>query len=572
MSKLDKSRKLGFLVLPLFALSGLVISGPAQGAITSYSSRGDAAKQTSISFGPSVESEITADQIDLDPLESTSTDASPTDSSVSLSSLETRSSATPPPSKLDDSYLALPNASSSTSASNLLTKTSAENSTREEKSATAPSPVTEDEETVSFQPDAYEEANYRDFITRAEFESEVSKLSWKKGPFTFTPYGFVWVNCAWNSSRCVTDPFCLYAISDGVDDTAGAAVDARTSRFGMMIDGPGFPGNPNIKLKGVFEADFQGNVNSTRNKGELQLRKAFVEVSDPKREWKFEFGQDWDTISPLAPQMLNYLPAGFAGNIGYRRCQMRLEKDFTHSGNLKTIWQIGLADPFPGDFTSLSSVSAEAGGWPQLQGRTAVQLGESARGGLPITLGVSGHVGEETYRFSPIAGTIAKTSEVEHIQSWSVNGEADIPINQNFRIQGEYFIGRDLSTFCGGINQGVDLYLRDGVRAQGFWASLHSKLTEKLTNNTGYAIDQPFKEDLAGTSMATNGKSSIRTENALIFSNLLYQWNKALMTGVEFGYWKTKYEQTDVSTENIQYLPMAAGTNYRVDFAVQYLF
>ena len=417
-----------------------------------------------------------------------------------------------------------------------------------------------------------QEPNFRDFVTRKEFEEEVSKLAWKKGPFTFTPYGFLWVNGSWNSSRCVTDAFCLYSLSDDADDTAGASVDARTSRIGAMIDGPGFPGNSAIKLKGVFEADFQGQTNVTRNKGQVQLRKAFVELYNPETETKFEFGQDWDTISPLAPQMLNYLPAGFAGNIGYRRCQMRMEKRFTHSADCKTIWTIGLADPFPGDYISTNCVNAEAGSWPMIQGRAAVRLGDSSRCGLPITLGVSGHIGEETYKFTPVAGTLADTSETKHIKTWSFNFDGDFPITKRVLLQGEYFLGKDLSTFCGGVNQGVDLYRRDGVRAQGGWMSLHTLLTDKLTNNTGYAVDKPFKDDLAGTCVAVNGMSNIRTQNSVIFTNLLYQWNKALMTGVEFGYWKTGYEKTDVSTEDIRYEDMAPGKTYRMDFAVQYLF
>ena len=51
-----------------------------------------------------------------------------------------------------------------------------------------------------------------------------------------------------------------------------------------------------------------------------------------------------------------------------------------------------------------------------------------------------------------------------------------------------------------------------------------------------------------------------RTCNKGIFTNFLYQWNKALMTGLEFGNWKTEY------------LDMAPGENLRIEFAAQYLF
>lgn len=415
------------------------------------------------------------------------------------------------------------------------------------------------------------ETSFENFVTKEEFKDEVSKLSWKKGDFTFTPYGFIWVNAAFNSGACVSDCFCLYDYSGDVNGEATSAVDARTSRIGMIVEGPKL--NDTFLTKGQVEIDFQGEANMTRNKGQVQLRRAFVELVDPRRELKFQFGQDWDTISPLAPQMLNYPSASFAGNIGYRRAQMRVEKGRTWTPDLHTVWTAGLADPFPGDFFSTSGVSANSGSWPYIEGRVGVSLFESARDGLPITVGLSGHIGENSYLFSPIANSYRKTAETVHLKSWSLNADADLPITKRFRLQGEYYLGENLSGFCGSINQGVDLYRRQSIRDHGGWMSLHSLITDKLTNNTGYGIDKPFKSDLVGTSNASaSGTTSARTQNSLIFTNFLYQWSKSLMTGIEFGYWKTDYQKADVSGAAPVFSDMAPGKNFRVDLAVQYLF
>ena len=418
------------------------------------------------------------------------------------------------------------------------------------------------------------EVSFENFVTREEFEKETSALAWKKGDFTMTPYGFVWVNAAFNSGACVSDAYCLYNFSAETNDSASSAVDARTSRLGLKIDGPGIAGSC-YKTRGVFEIDFQGAVNMTRNKGQVQFRKGYVELVNEANETKFQFGQDWDTISPLAPQMLNYLPAGFAGNIGYRRAQMRFEKGRTWSSNLHTVTTIGIADPFPGDFFSTSCVSANSGSWPIIEGRLGVSFGEQARCGLPITLGVSGHIGENTYIFSPVAGSLlpeTQMRETKYLKTWSFNVDADVPLNKRLRLQGEYFLGDNLSGFCGGVNQGIDLYTRSGVRAQGGWMSLHTQLTEKLTNNTGYAIDKPFEEDLIGNCVPTGGVTNARTQNSVIFSNFLYQWSKAFMTGIEFGYWKTDYRKANVDGAEPVYSAMEPGKNFRVDFAAQYLF
>ncbi|MGI5832245.1 MAG: hypothetical protein ACOX6D_06900 [Thermoguttaceae bacterium] len=414
--------------------------------------------------------------------------------------------------------------------------------------------------------------DYRDFVTREEFERAVSGLAWKKGPFTITPYGFLWADIAWNSSRSATDGCCLYSLSDAVDDSQGASVDARMSRIGAMINGPGFPGNPCWKMRGVLEADFEGQVNSTRNRGQLQLRKAFVELNNEHADLRFLFGQDWDIISPLAPQMLNYVPAGFAGNIGYRRCQFRVDKGFRFSADCRILWQLAIVDSYGADYNSTSGVASQSGGWPIIEGRYAVTLGKCSRPEGPITLGVSAHVGEETYRFSPIGGTYASTSELEHVQTWSVSFDADVPITKKISFLSEGFYGCDLSSFMGGINQGVDLYRRDGIRDCGGWAAFRTEITDKLTNNIGYGIDKPNEDDLQGTTVASGGKSSFRTRNELFFTNLLYQWNKALMTGIEFGYWRTDWQQSDVSSSDVQYIDMDRGKTFRIDCAVQYLF
>ena len=384
--------------------------------------------------------------------------------------------------------------------------------------------------------------NPDDYLTKSEFQDHASKLAWKKGDFTFTPYGFVWVNAVMNSQACVTDCFLLYNQSPDQNDAASCGVDARTSRIGMKIDGPKVCGI--YDLSGTFEADFQGAANGSRNKGQMQFRKAYIELIDKANDARLEFGQDWDTISPLAPQMLNYLPCGFVGNIGYRRAQIRYEKGFTFSPDFKSKYTIGIADPFPGDFLTTPGVSACSGGWPMVQGRVAFSFGEHCHCGRATTIGFSGHIGQNVYQFS---GVTARTP------TWSYNADLDIPIGRRFRLLGEYFFGENLSTFCGGINQGVNNVTHESIRDRGGWICLNSKLSDRLTNNIGCAIDQPFEDDLQGMAGA-------RTCNKGIFTNFLYQWNKALMTGLEFGNWKTEY------------LDMAPGENLRSEFAAQYLF
>lgn len=415
--------------------------------------------------------------------------------------------------------------------------------------------------------------NVPDFITRQEAESLVKSLSWKKGNFTFTPYGFINAAMVYDSAKTVPGEFTLYAQSKDIDGDPDWAVDARKSRLGLFIDGPALESVPGAKLRGVLECDFYGSVNQTRNKGGLQLRKAYVELDNRADDWKLLFGQNWEIISPLYPQMLVYLPAGFCGNIGYRRAAFQVDKGFRFSENFRTLVQLGVCDDITNDFLTTSCVSCTTSGVPLLEGRVAFSFGEQARGGLPITLGFSGHYGQQRYSFNPVAGSAYNdTYKNKPIKTWSANIDLDVPFSKRFRMQGEYYLGENLSGFCGAINQGIDLFRRNGIRDQGGWLCLSTKLTDKLSNNTGYAIDIPNENDLVGTCTPVNGITNSRTRNSVYFTNLLYNWSSALMTGIELSYWETRYQRANVTGRDPVYLPMAPGEAFRTEVAVTYTF
>lgn len=412
------------------------------------------------------------------------------------------------------------------------------------------------------------------FATRAELDAlreEMSTATWKKGDFRLTPYGFLNLSMSADSQRAVPGEYILYAQSPDVDNSSDFALDARSSRVGFKMEGPRVDAL-NADLRGCLEFDFQGAYNGSKNKGGVQLRRAYAELVDADARRRFLAGQDWEIISPLAPQTLNYLPAGFAGNLQYRRAQLRFEQGFAFSRDFQTLAQIAVCDNVLGDYVSTAGVSAATSGWPVIEGRVAVSLFEEARNGLPVTLGVSGHIGEQYYKFSPVAGTFASTNERVAIETWSANFDADFPLTEKFRVQGEYFVGANLSSFCGGINQGVDLYRRDALGASGGWLALHSGWTEKFATNVGYGTEKMDEDDLVGTSVASNGFATSRVRNELYFVNCLYDWTTNFMTGVEFSYWRTQYQKANVTGATPTFTAMEPGETFRVEFAARLTF
>ncbi|MCF0235033.1 MAG: hypothetical protein HUK22_08690 [Thermoguttaceae bacterium] len=412
------------------------------------------------------------------------------------------------------------------------------------------------------------------FATREELAAlrdEMKKYSWSKGDLTVTPYGFVNLAVAGDTQRSVPGDFVLYTQSPEFDKSSGFTLDARTSRLGLKVEAPRIEAL-RADVRGGFEFDFQGAANGSKNKGGVQLRRAFVELVDAERERRILAGQDWEIISPLAPQMLNYLPAGYAGDLQYRRAQVRFEQGLTFSPDLHWLGQVAICDNVLADYVGTSGVSVASSSWPIIEARSAVALFGSARDGLPITFGVSGHIGSQNYKFSPIAGTYLTTSEDVGIKTWSVNADLDVPITKRVRFQTEAFMGSNLSTFIGGVNQGVDLYRRAGIEASGGWMGFHIDLTEKLVTNFGYGIDKPKSDDLVGTTTVSNGKTYVRTKNELFFTNFLYNWSKNLMTGVEFSYYNTGYRRADVSGEAPVFSEMASGKNFRTEVTARFSF
>ncbi|MGI6400924.1 MAG: hypothetical protein ACOX0A_02240 [Thermoguttaceae bacterium] len=422
-------------------------------------------------------------------------------------------------------------------------------------------------------------AAYDDIATRADIEvlreemkEEAKGWAWQKDNLKITPYGFLNLSVSSDTQRAVPGEYILYVQNPDVDTSADFTIDARTSRLGLKIEGPRIE-RLNSTLGGVAEIDFQGTYRDSKNKGGVQLRRAYAELVDAQNERRLLLGQDCDVISSIQPVMLNYLPSIFAGNMGYRRAQIRFEQGWSCSSNLHLLGQIAAVDNVLGDFTSTVGVSPASAGWPVIEGRLAATLFQEARGGLPLTIGLSGHIGEQYYTFAPIAGVpTSSVTERKAIKTWSANFDFDAPVTSTFKIQGEFFRGSDLSSFGGGINQGVDLYLREAIDSKGWWVAAHKDWTENFSSNIGYGIDKPDKDTLVGVTIASNGQTSARTKNQLYFVNGLYNWTDNFMTGLEFSYWETNYRTQDVSGSFPSIVSDKTGKAFRTEFTTRLYF
>ncbi|MDR1053890.1 MAG: hypothetical protein LBL39_06905, partial [Planctomycetaceae bacterium] len=409
--------------------------------------------------------------------------------------------------------------------------------------------------------------DYKIYLTKTEFDEFLQKYqnehstkansgkssAWRKGDITITPYGFINLSTSYETKRTTTGDYTVFANSPNSDTGAGFNVDPKTSRLGFNIEAPGIAAWHGSKSKGVVEFDFQGAYQS-RNRGGLLLRKAYIEISDGQT--KFLAGQDWEIISPLYPNVLNYTSGAYAGNVGYRRAMLRVEQRFNFCPSNYLITQFGIADHV---FRDNAAVSPAGSSWPDIQGRLAYSFGKGYFDhDKPITLGVSSHLGEQRFTFG---------IDQKNLTSWSFNVDFDLPITKKLSFQMEYFLGENLATIEGGIWQGVDIQRRNTVRSQGGWAALIYQHTEKLQTNWCYMIDDPFNDDVVS---GNAGNNFARNYNHCLAVNALYQWSKTLMTGFEVSFWRTHWQRYDEVKKSV--IPLTPSKSIRYEFVVRYTF
>lgn len=385
------------------------------------------------------------------------------------------------------------------------------------------------------------------YMTRDEVQAEIKKGCWTKGDFRITPYGTLWGDMSYDSQRAKIGDYCLWIESPTLHNTEpDFNVDAKSTRIGLDLIGPGIPCLNDAKVAGKVEVDFQG-IFVTRNKPGLLLRHAYFETKDD--EFRILIGQTWDVMSPLYIPTLNYTAGSGVGNLGYRRAQFRLERFIAMSDTTMFTLQGSLNANVVTDFVSETETSADPGPYPDVQARAAITLGErTGPDARPVVLGISGHGGEQDFDFRSLTNTELGVER----QTWSINADIWIPITARLGFQGEFFHGENLSNYMGGILQGVDRNTHQGIHSTGGWADIWFKWTPCLCSHVGYAIDDPANDDIT---TATG-----RTYNQTFFANMLYDATENFQLGLEVDVWKTLYKA------------MEPGEAVRIEFAAKYKF
>ena len=338
-------------------------------------------------------------------------------------------------------------------------------------------------------------------------------------------YGYIKADAAWDSARTDVGNFARWVESEaGRNKDSQFNVTARQTRLGLKINGP--EGN-GAKASGIVEIDFFGGT--SENKPEPMMRHAYLKIDWEKIGFSVLAGQTWDVISPLNPYTLNYSVGWWAGNLGYRRPQIRVTQllNLGEGVDLKLEAAVartigrdnGLFDP--GD-------TGEDACLPGIQGRAAVTFPLLAAG--PTTVGLSSHFAQEEY----------DTDASDHgvtLDSWSANLDVTQPINGWISIKGELFTGENMDAYLGGIGQGVNTATLEEIGTCGGWAAASLSPWDRWRFNLGAGVEAINAKDVTS--------ASARTVNRMVFGNAIYEILPNASVGFEISHWHTEYKARD---------------------------
>ena len=320
-------------------------------------------------------------------------------------------------------------------------------------------------------------------------------------------YGYVKLDAIYETGCSSHGNYTLWAKDPGNSDGI-FYLTARQTRFGLALKGISFG---NFKVTGKIEVDFHSS-NVPENKAYNFMRHAFLKISNGS--FSIIAGQTSDIISPLYPSTLNYPVLWGAGNIGYRRPQFRVSQDFKAGKNVYTI-EGGITRTIAGDYDGDGINDGIASGFPTFQARIAGKFALGASSSLQI--GVSGHYGE--------------SGGAEKYTSNSINVDFLLVISK-FKLIAEYFSGKNLGTYLGGIAQNVNLATNEEINARGFFVNAVADVSKKVQFSLGYGMDNPDDANLS---------DGFRSKNTSLFGNFVIKLSPSLKVGLEISNWITDY-------------------------------
>jgi hypothetical protein len=356
-------------------------------------------------------------------------------------------------------------------------------------------------------------------------------------------YGYLKFDAAYDDSRIDSGNYAKWVDSESTNNNDDQfSMTANETRLGMLLSGPK---NGGLVTSGKVEIDFYG-TGAAENKAGIMMRHAYIKMDWPQDKFSILAGQTSDVISPLVPTTLNYTVCWWAGNIGYRRPQLRLTKEYNLAEKVDMKLEGALSRTIGRNDTMVdpATETGEDAGFPTLQGRISVTM--PVYGEKLTTIGLSGHKGQEEYDLNA-------AGDSKDFESWSINLDLTQPVCDKLLVRGELFSGKDLDSYLGGIGQGIvttGAHILTPVRSSGGWVEATLGPWDGTEFNLGYSMDDVHEG---------NVNTGDKTQNRAVFGNVIYALNKQTDVGLELSHWFTEYKDS----KNSESVRLQAALKYK---------
>ncbi len=328
--------------------------------------------------------------------------------------------------------------------------------------------------------------------------------------------------------------------------TMGATL--RQSEIGLEVFGPTVFG---AKTSADIQMDFAGGFPSTGNGVNFGI--ARLQTASMRLDWEhtsFVAGQDQLFISPLSPTSFASLAIptfSYAGNLWAWTPQMRIEHRFAVGDQQTITLQAGVLDNLDWE-TPYSSAyriaqAGEYSGQPAYAVRTAWSRSVKDH---PLSFGVAGYYGRQTWRWN------------HNVDAWAGMADWQIPIVSRLSFSGEFYRGRGIGGFGGGIGTSI-LYGGDpsdpltpirGLDAEGGWSQLKLQVTPKLELNGAIATDNAFAGEARGFAADANNFGPILGRNESALANAIFRPRSDLILAAELRRLRTFPVYSSATTTN----------------------
>jgi len=284
-----------------------------------------------------------------------------------------------------------------------------------------------------------------------------------------------------------------------------------------------------FNLRAKIEVDFQNGGKESR--ALLRMRHAYFVLAI--KQFELLGGQTWDLLAPLYPGANSDGMMWNAGNLGDRHPQVRLTfSQPVGAGSLSLATAATMTGAVDNqDLDDNGELDGFAAATPGLQARIGMEY--PLRPHAPLKIGVWGGWGREETQM-PFAGKTA-------FESWVTGFDLSLPLIDGLLLEGEGWLGENLSDLRGGIGQSINPSTGEEISAMGGWAQVQARATKSWRFFAGLAADSPKRAEVP-----VGG----RTFNIAGFAVTRFRPWKAFEIGLEYLYWVTEYRDLKRGVDN----------------------